>query len=65
MTPREGAGPLKPILILTTMVREESRTLPRLLRSAAGVVDHVALTDTGSRDDTLAVAEAIGGSRTA
>lgn len=48
----------KPILILTTMVRNESQALPRLLASAARVVTHVALTDTGSDDDTIAVAEA-------
>ena len=45
------------ILILTTMVRNESKALPRLLRSVAGFCHHVALTDTGSTDDTVAVAE--------
>jgi hypothetical protein len=48
----------KPIVILTTMVRNESQALPRLLASAARIVTHVALTDTGSDDDTIAVAEA-------
>lgn len=45
-----------PILILTTMVRNEEKALPRLLRSVAGIVTHVALTDTGSTDNTIQVA---------
>lgn len=50
---------MKPIVILTTMVRNEHVALPRLLRSAAQVCTHVALTDTGSTDDTVSVAETI------
>lgn len=46
-------------IILTTMVRNESKAFPRLLRSVAPFVRHVALTDTGSTDDTLAVAREV------
>jgi tetratricopeptide (TPR) repeat protein len=47
------------VIILTTMVRNESKALPRLLRSCKGIVDAVALTDTGSTDDTLSVASEV------
>jgi len=50
---------MKPIVILTTMVKNEHVALPRLLRSAAQVCTHVALTDTGSTDDTVSVAETV------
>ena len=43
-------------IILTVMVRNESKALPRLLRSVARVVDAVALSDTGSTDRTIEVA---------
>jgi hypothetical protein len=46
-------------LILTTMVRNEEKALPRLLRSVANIVTHVALTDTGSTDNTLRVAREV------
>ena len=45
-------------LILTTMVRNEEKALPRLLASCVGSVTHVALTDTGSTDRTREVAQA-------
>jgi glycosyltransferase involved in cell wall biosynthesis len=38
------------------MVRNEERALPRLLRSVAGIVDGVVLTDTGSTDTTVYIA---------
>jgi hypothetical protein len=41
------------------MVRNEARALPRLLRSAAGIIDGVVLTDTGSTDGTVAAATAL------
>ncbi|MGL4809836.1 MAG: glycosyltransferase, partial [Giesbergeria sp.] len=50
---------MKPVVILTTMVKNEHVALPRLLRSAAQVCTHVALTDTGSTDDTVSVAETV------
>lgn len=50
---------MKPVIILTTMVKNEHVALPRLLRSAAQVCTHVALTDTGSTDDTVSVAETV------
>jgi hypothetical protein len=46
-------------ILLTVMVKNEQRALPRLLRSAKGVVDGVVVTDTGSTDDTVAVAKAV------
>lgn len=47
------------MLILTTMVKNEEKALPRLIRSAAKIVDYVALSDTGSTDNTLEVARAV------
>lgn len=41
------------------MVRNESKALPRLLRSVSSFVRHVALTDTGSTDNTIEVAQAM------
>lgn len=45
-------------IILTTMVRNESRILRRMLDSTVGVADRVVLVDTGSTDDTVQVAKA-------
>lgn len=45
-------------ILLTVMVKNETKALPRLLRSAAGVVDGVVLTDTGSTDGTIELARA-------
>lgn len=46
-------------ILLVVMVKNEEKALPRLLLSAAGVVDGVVVTDTGSSDRTIAVARAV------
>jgi glycosyltransferase involved in cell wall biosynthesis len=45
-------------LILLTMVKNESRIIERLLNSVLGKVDGVVICDTGSTDNTIALAEA-------
>ena len=45
-------------LILCTMVRNEEKALPRLIKSCKGVVSHVVVTDTGSTDKTIEVMKA-------
>jgi tetratricopeptide (TPR) repeat protein len=45
---------------LVVIARDEATRLPRLLASAAPFVDRVLVLDTGSRDDTVAVARAAG-----
>jgi tetratricopeptide (TPR) repeat protein len=47
-------------LSLCMIVRNEARTLPRCLDSVKGVVDEIVVVDTGSTDDTPAVAERYG-----
>jgi tetratricopeptide (TPR) repeat protein len=42
------------------IARDESAMLAACLRSVEGVVDEIVLVDTGSRDDTVAIAEAHG-----
>lgn len=49
-----------PTLSLCLIVRNEAHNLPRCLASAAGVVDEIVVVDTGSTDDTVAVAESYG-----
>jgi tetratricopeptide (TPR) repeat protein len=73
-SPRDGATPPaagaeakrpkageKPILLsLCMIVKNEAKHLPRCLESVRGVVDEVVLVDTGSTDDTVAVAQRCG-----
>ena len=46
-----------PSIILLTMVKNESRIIERLLNSVVGKVDGVVVCDTGSTDNTVALAE--------
>ena len=49
-----------PRIALTMIVRDEERSLSRALTSAAPLVDDIVVVDTGSVDDTVAVAVAHG-----
>lgn len=49
-----------PLLGATLIVRNEAENLPVALESLAGLVDEVVVYDTGSTDDTVAVARAHG-----
>jgi hypothetical protein len=49
-----------PLLSLVMIVRDEAADLPRCLASVAGVVDELVVVDTGSTDDTVAIAIAAG-----
>lgn len=51
---------MKPRLALSMIVRDAARDLPRCLESMRGVVDEMVLADTGSTDDTIAIAQAAG-----
>ena len=44
-------------LSLCAIVRDEEANLPRLLTSVAGLVDEIVITDTGSTDNTVEIAE--------
>ncbi|MFD2329654.1 glycosyltransferase [Cohnella sp. GCM10020058] len=50
----------KKLLSLCMIVRDEAHTLARCLNSVKGIVDETIVVDTGSRDDTAAVARAHG-----
>lgn len=47
-------------ITLCMIVRDEQHTLPRCLDSVAGRVDRIVIVDTGSKDDTIAVAKRYG-----
>jgi tetratricopeptide (TPR) repeat protein len=47
-------------LSLSMVVRDEAARLERCLGSVAGFVDEMVVVDTGSRDDTVAIAERLG-----
>ena len=49
-----------PLLSATLIVRDEADHLPGCLASLAGVVDEIVVVDTGSVDDSVAIAEAHG-----
>lgn len=49
-----------PNLSLVMIVRDEARNLPRCLSSVRGVADEVVVVDTGSTDDSAAVARGLG-----
>lgn len=48
------------MLSLSMIVRDEAPRLERCLRSVAGFADELVVVDTGSRDDTVAIAERCG-----
>ena len=48
------------LLSLCMIVKNEAKNLPRCLESVRGVVDEMVVVDTGSTDDTVAVAEGYG-----
>ena len=52
-----GAGPR---LAVCLIVKNEAPNLPRCLSSVAGIADEIVVVDTGSTDDTIAVAERLG-----
>lgn len=51
---------MKPRLALSMIVRDAAADLPKCLASVAGVVDEIVIADTGSRDETMAIARAHG-----
>ncbi|MEZ5966920.1 MAG: glycosyltransferase [Planctomycetota bacterium] len=50
----------QPRLSLVMMVKDEAQTLARCLRSVRDRVDEIIVVDTGSSDDTVAIAESFG-----
>ncbi len=50
----------KPRLSLVMMVKNETQTLARCLRSVRDRVDEIVIVDTGSTDDTIAIASSFG-----
>jgi tetratricopeptide (TPR) repeat protein len=48
------------LLSAALIVRDESRCLARCLNSLVGIVDEVVVVDTGSHDDSVAIAESFG-----
>ena len=50
----------KPLLSLCMIVRNESEHLARCLRTTQGHVDELVVVDTGSQDDTVAIAQRFG-----
>jgi Glycosyl transferase family 2 len=49
-----------PAVALVAIVKDEARSLYRLLDSVRGLVDEMVVVDTGSHDDTVAIARAAG-----
>lgn len=45
---------------LCMIMRDSAKTLPRCLRSVAGLVDEIIIVDTGSRDGSVKIAESYG-----
>jgi tetratricopeptide (TPR) repeat protein len=50
----------EPLLSLCIIAKDEAANLPRCLASARGIVDEIVVVDTGSRDETPALAERAG-----
>src|ERR1700680_3935406 len=48
-----------PTVGLVMIVKNEARGLPRLAESVAGCIDHWTIVDTGSTDETVAVARKV------
>jgi tetratricopeptide (TPR) repeat protein len=48
------------MISLCMIVRDEAATLARTLESAQGIVDEIVVVDTGSVDDTVAIAQSFG-----
>ena len=49
-----------PKLSLCVIAKDEASVLPDMFRSVAGVVDEIVFVDTGSTDNTVAIAQAVG-----
>lgn len=49
-----------PFLSLCMIVKNEAEDLPRCLKSVEGIVDEIIVVDTGSEDETIAVAQSYG-----
>ena len=55
----------KPGLSVVLIVRNEAHCLPRCLRSIAAIADEIIVLDSGSTDDTVAIAKGCGAAVTA
>ncbi len=51
---------MRSFVTLSMIVKDEAKTLPRCLRAVLPFVDKLFITDTGSTDDTIAIAKAFG-----
>lgn len=56
----DGSGRRRPTLSLCVITKDEEANLPRCLRSVRGLVDDIVVTDSGSTDRTVEIAEAAG-----
>ena len=57
---RVASGKPAPVITLCMVVKDEERFLPQCLESAASLVQEIVVVDTGSRDDTVAIATQFG-----
>ena len=57
---KNGPAEARPTISLCMIVKDEEHDLPRCLRSAAPWVDEIVVVDTGSRDQTVQVAQSFG-----
>lgn len=60
MTSPAASGVRAPLLSVSVIARNEARRLPGFLEALAGLAEEIALVDTGSTDETVAVARAAG-----